>query len=203
MKDKKNVSGKDLIRHQPDVKDLKKIMQSKVGSPFTTNVLRIALNFKEVTCASVLVYDYKVCLDESMLVRAVKTNQLQFLYCSWAFQKNYERRLEPDQDVISDDSDLDIEESAEDEDEEGKIIEQSAKYRTYTFDMLFKLILKNCPDSFIPKIRAIAGFGIYTSENFTMSLLINRMDIIAADPRLAKDYSHDLTSDLLIFAIRN
>ena len=62
------------IRDFNDVKDLKQIMRSKVGSPFTTNVLRIALNFKEVSIASVLVYGYKICLDESMLVRAIKTN---------------------------------------------------------------------------------------------------------------------------------
>ena len=66
--------GKDVISSVLEVKDLRKTLQSKVGSPFTTNVLRIALNFKEVSIASMLVYAYKVSLDESMLVRAIKTN---------------------------------------------------------------------------------------------------------------------------------
>ncbi len=62
------------IRDIQDVIDLKRIMKSKVGAPFATNVLRIALNFKEEVIASVLVYDYQVSLDERMLVRAIKTN---------------------------------------------------------------------------------------------------------------------------------
>ena len=83
--DLSDVAGKDIIRGKKDVEDLKIIMKSKVGSPFTTNVLRIALNFKEVSIASMLVYAYNVSLDESMLVRAIKTNQLQFLYCTMVF----------------------------------------------------------------------------------------------------------------------
>ena len=83
------------IRNQQDVWDLRRIMYSKVGSPFCTNVLRIALNFKEMSIASILVYKYEVALDEKMLVRAIKTNQMQFLYCVWAFNKNYERILPP------------------------------------------------------------------------------------------------------------
>lgn len=62
------------IRDVQDVIDLKRIMKSKVGAPFATNVLRIALNFKEEVISSVLVYDYQVSLDERMLVRAIKTN---------------------------------------------------------------------------------------------------------------------------------
>ena len=111
--------GKDVISSVLEVKDLRKTLQSKVGSPFTTNVLRIALNSKEVSIASMLVYAYKVSLDESMLVRAIKTNQLQFLYCTWAFQKNYERVLnDEDKDVVSDSSDLEMTESDSDGDDE-------------------------------------------------------------------------------------
>ena len=69
--------------------------------------------------------------------------------------------------------------------------------------MLIKLILRYCPDSYLPKIRAIAGFGIFTSENFIMSLLINRQDVVAADNRYIKSFSHDLTPELMVFAIRN
>ena len=62
------------IRNLFDVQKLKDYIKSKIGSPFSTNVLRIALNFKEVTIASTLVAFYKVQLDEQMLVRAIKTN---------------------------------------------------------------------------------------------------------------------------------
>ena len=74
---------------------------------------------------------------------------------------------------------------------------------TYTFDNLFKLILQYCPDCYLPKIRAITNFGIFTSENFIMSLLINRQDVVAADDRSIKNYLNDLTPDLMVFAIRN
>lgn len=36
-----------------------------------------------------------------------------------------------------------------------------------------------------------------------MSLLINRQDVIAADKRFIKHYGHDLTAELMVFAIRN
>ena len=52
-------------------------------------------------------------------------------------------------------------------------------------------------------MRTIANFGIYTSENFTMSLLLNRQDKIACDKKYLKVFSHDLTEELLVFAIRN
>ena len=48
------------IRDKLDLKKLKKYMMSTVGSPFCTNVLRIALNKKEGTIASTLVAKYCV-----------------------------------------------------------------------------------------------------------------------------------------------
>lgn len=39
-----------------------------------------------------LVYQYKVSLDEKMIIRAVKTNQTDFLYCIWAYNKNFENK---------------------------------------------------------------------------------------------------------------
>lgn len=135
-----------------------------------------------------------------MLVRAIKTNQLHFLYCVWAFNKNYERVLETAADQISDESDYD---SSEDEDGNPKPYDKSGKYRTFTFDRLFKLILEYCPDTYLPKIRAVTGFGLFSSENFIMSLLINRQDVIASDHRYIKAFAHDLTKELMVFAIRN
>ena len=70
----KEVQTSSKIRPGADIRDLRDIMRSKVGAPFCTNVLRIALNLKEVSIASVLVHGYNVSLDERMLVRAIKTN---------------------------------------------------------------------------------------------------------------------------------
>ena len=82
----------------------------------------------------------------------------------------------------------------DDEDEDDtKVWDKSAKYRTFTYDHLFKLVLKYCPDSYLPKIRAIAGFELLSSENFIQSLLLNRQDVIACDHRVVKEYDQDLS----------
>ena len=173
----------------------------KVGAPFCTNVLRIALNSKEESIASTIISKYNVFVDEKMLIRAIKTNQMQFIYCLYAFNKNYERILGNSEDhYMSEDSE---DESSTDEDGKSKQLLNIGKYKTFTFDQLFKIILSYCPDSYLPKIRAIAAMGIFTSENFLMSLLINRQDVIAADPRFIKYFELDLTIELLIFSIRN
>ena len=104
---------------------------------------------------------------------------------------NYERRLESDDDMISEESE-EWDPLDEDEDEP-KVWDKSAKYRTFTYDHLFKLVLKYCPDSYLPKIRAIAGFGLLSSENFIQSLLLNRQDVIACDKRVIKEYGEDLS----------
>lgn len=65
-------------------------MKKRVGSPFCTNVLRIALNKEEEMVASALITYYKVHLDKKMIIRALKSNQTTFLYCVFAFNKNYE-----------------------------------------------------------------------------------------------------------------
>ena len=54
--------------------ELKDILRSKVGTPFCTNVLRIALNRKEEVIASVIIANYHINLDEKMIIRAIKTN---------------------------------------------------------------------------------------------------------------------------------
>ena len=103
---------------------------------------------------------------------------------------NYERRLESEDDMISEESE---EYNPDDEDEDdNKVWDKSAKYRTFTYDHLFKLVLKYCPDSYLPKIRAIAGFHLLSSENFIQSLLLNRQDVVACDQRVVKEYEQDL-----------
>ena len=93
---------------------------SEVGSPFCTNVLRIALNKKEGMIASTLVAKYSVQLDQKMLIRAIKANQMDFIYCVWAFNKNYEQKLDSvNSEEESQESEL---ESDEDDDSDEKLI---------------------------------------------------------------------------------
>lgn len=48
-------------------------MMSKVGIPFCTNVLRVALNMKEEMIARTLCTDFPVQIDSRMMHRAIKT----------------------------------------------------------------------------------------------------------------------------------
>ena len=67
-------------------------MQEKIGAPFVTNVLRVALNYREERLAGLIVAEYpSVLMDEKMIIRGIRTNQLYFLYCVWAYNKNYQR----------------------------------------------------------------------------------------------------------------
>ena len=85
-------SGKvEGIKGSEDLKEIVYLLRKRVGTPFSTNVLRVALNFKEEKIASTLISYYKCSLDERMICRAIKTGQMDFLYCVWAFNKNYER----------------------------------------------------------------------------------------------------------------
>lgn len=76
-----NPKGKDQDwgRNVTDKEDLKIIdtllssPETEAGIPFNTNVLRIALNYKEEKVAQVLVAKYHVCVDRAMIIRAVKT----------------------------------------------------------------------------------------------------------------------------------
>jgi hypothetical protein len=43
------------------------------GTPFNTNVLRIALNCKEENVAATIAAYYEVEIDEKMLIRAIKS----------------------------------------------------------------------------------------------------------------------------------
>jgi hypothetical protein len=49
-------------------------MKRRIGMPFCTNVLRIALNAREEQIASTLIANYKIALDEKMIIRALKTD---------------------------------------------------------------------------------------------------------------------------------
>ena len=44
---------------------------------------------KEEKIASVLVGEYEISIEEEMFIRAIKTQQMYFLYCLFAYNKNY------------------------------------------------------------------------------------------------------------------
>lgn len=101
--EKKQVEVDLNLADDEDLKEIKWLLQTQeLGVPFNTNILRIALNLKEEKIASVLVANFQVEIFEEMLIRAIKTSQMNFMYCVWAFNKNFEHKT--DDDTISEDS---------------------------------------------------------------------------------------------------
>jgi hypothetical protein len=72
-----------------NVQLFKAAIKTKAGQGLCTNALKIALIHQEEKVASVLLVEYKVRLEEDMLKRAIVTQKFYFIYCMWAFRKNY------------------------------------------------------------------------------------------------------------------
>jgi hypothetical protein len=118
-----------------------------------------------------------------MIIRAIKINAMSFLYCVWAFNKNY-CRIKSKLSTIDSDSERNPD-----------------KYQTYTFNYLIKTVLEHCPDDHAPRIRAICDWRLKSSENFLMAMLMNRQDVIACE--YANYYLRDAKKKLFRFALRN
>ena len=91
-----------------DIQNIRWLLQNQdfeYAVPFNTNILRIALNVGEERIAEMLVYKYNIAIDEKMLIRSIKTRQMNFLYSVWAYNKNYEYIAEDDEDEDEDDED--------------------------------------------------------------------------------------------------
>jgi hypothetical protein len=67
------------INSELELLEIQYLLKQSVGLTFNTNVMRIALNMQEEKIASLLVAYYYVKIDEEMLLRAVKTAQIDYL----------------------------------------------------------------------------------------------------------------------------
>jgi hypothetical protein len=72
-----------------DMALLKLVFQDKVSTKMMTQVIKIALNLRESKIASCIVADYKANLNESMIERALKTDQMDFIYTVWSHHENF------------------------------------------------------------------------------------------------------------------
>lgn len=52
---------------------------------------------------STMVAYYALKIDEDMIIRAIKTGQLEFLYCIFCYNKNYQERIIADDAVVVED----------------------------------------------------------------------------------------------------
>lgn len=64
------------IQDESDMGEIKFLMKTEAAKTFNTNVLRIALNMHEEKIASIIVGLYPCKLDEEMILRAIKSDQL-------------------------------------------------------------------------------------------------------------------------------
>mmetsp|Transcript_45393 Transcript_45393/g.33178 ORF Transcript_45393/g.33178 Transcript_45393/m.33178 type:complete len:176 (+) Transcript_45393:468-995(+) len=78
------------IESMQDILELKFLLTKPIAVAFNSNVLRIALNMQEEKIASVIIGLYNAKVDEEMILRSVKTSQVDFLYSMFAYNKNYE-----------------------------------------------------------------------------------------------------------------
>jgi hypothetical protein len=70
--------------------EIREIFMLDIAKTFNTNVLRIALNLKEDRIASVIAALFPVRIDEDMILRAIKSSQIDFLYSVFAYNKNWQ-----------------------------------------------------------------------------------------------------------------
>ena len=90
---RRNAQFEDDIKYgvdcDQDLVDLKFLLKCQCAVTFNTNVLKISLNYIEEKVASVLMAECAVKVDEEMMLRAIKTGQIDFLYSVFAYNKNF------------------------------------------------------------------------------------------------------------------
>lgn len=64
------------LSNEEDMIELRFLMKTEAATTFNTNVLRIALNMQEEKITSIIVGLYSCKIDEEMVLRSIKTNQL-------------------------------------------------------------------------------------------------------------------------------
>ena len=94
---------------------------------------------------------------------------MDYLYCIWAFNKNYKYTGKDDDFSGSNDSGSNVEPDHDDNEEE--------EYKTFTYNFLIEMVTELYNDR--PKegekvIRNVASWELVSNENFLKSLLINR-----------------------------
>jgi len=78
------------------------------------------------------------------MTRAIKTQQMSFLYCVYAFNKNYEKNNKEGSSV---DEDTDGQDSKN---------EDTNQYRVFTFNYLIEKILTFCDEEAQQRVKEVA-----------------------------------------------
>ena len=67
------------IQDETDILDIQCLLKTEHANTFNINILRIALNMREEKVACCVLAYYFVKAEEDMIIRAIKTNQLEFV----------------------------------------------------------------------------------------------------------------------------
>jgi len=73
------IEARSGLSSEEDLADVLFLLKSEHGQTFNTNIMRIALNMQEEMIACLIIAFYESKIDEEMVIRAVKTQQLRFL----------------------------------------------------------------------------------------------------------------------------
>ena len=76
------------INDKSELAKVKKAFRSKFHN-LMTNVLKIALQKDEEKLACIIIAYYEVALEQDMIIRALTNENYEWLFFTWAFDKNY------------------------------------------------------------------------------------------------------------------
>ena len=76
------------INDKSELAKVKKAFRSKFQN-LMTNVLKIALQKDEEKLACIIIAYYEVALEQDMIIRALTNENYEWLFFTWAFDKNY------------------------------------------------------------------------------------------------------------------
>lgn len=123
------------LEDEEELADILWLLKSEAGCTFNTNIMRIALNLEEEKIASLILAYYDSKLDDEMVLRAVKTQQLSFLYTMFAFNRNFEE-------LMSKRKFLKLLELAEAENDPEAVKQaESARFKVFTLDYIIKKLI--------------------------------------------------------------
>jgi hypothetical protein len=134
-----------------------------------------------------------------MIIKAIKTDQIPFIFQVFQMNKNYE--LIEEEISSSDESLSETEGNYSPRESIGG--NMGNQYNVFTYNLLLENIVdySTTKESLNKRVEEVANWKLRSSESFLKSMLINRQDKIAAD--CAEFYQQDIDVDLLKYAIFN
>eukprot|EP00347_Sterkiella_histriomuscorum_P019128 403342842 len=182
---------------EKDLQEIRFLMKTDAAKTFNTNVLRIALNMQEEKIASIIVALYQCKIDEEMVLRSIKTNQMLFIQNMFEYNKNYEeimtlKKFQRMKEYLSDALPGETLNLNDDD---------QARFKVFTFEFIIKKVIDFTEINPDKRVRDIANWRIQSTENILKALLKNNRDEIACEVCLY--YIDYCDKDLFNFALLN